>query len=125
MKIFFLSAALLATFNTALHFFAGGKAIARPLLDAVELPEAVKYVQYFCWHIATLALAFQATLFWLSTIRPGAESYAIVATALAASIGLLGITIPVFLKVSYRVVPQGWLFVPVAGLGTAGLVALS
>ena len=124
MNLYFLCATLFAAFITGLHVFAGGKAIARPLLEATELPDAVRYVQYFCWHIATLALAFQALLFGLAMVSDAPVIYATIATAFAASIGLLGIAMPLLLKVSYRVVPQGWLFVPVAGLGVAGLIAL-
>ena len=122
MNFFFVTAAAIAAFNTALHFYLGGQQIARPLLDAQSFSDKVKYVQYFCWHIATLTLAFQAVLFVVAAIVPGQPSYAIIGTALAASVGLLGLTLPIGLRVGYRIVPQGWLFVPVAALGIAGLV---
>ena len=121
MNFFFVTAAAIAAFNTALHFYLGGQQIARPLLDAPSLSDNVKYVQYFCWHIATLTLAFQAVLFVSATIVPE-PSYAIIGTALAASVGLLGLALPVGLRIGYRILPQGWLFVPVAAFGVAGLV---
>ncbi len=121
MNVLFVCAAALSTFNTGLHFFAGGKAIARPLLSAAELPDGDRYVQYFCWHIATLTLGFQAVLFGVAASAPDYLSFAIIGTAMAASVGLLGLVLPLVLKISYRVMPQGWLFVPVTALGLAGL----
>ncbi len=122
MNVFFVCAAGLAVFNTGLHFFAGGKTIARPLLNATELSEGVRYVQYFCWHIATLTLSFQAVLFGVAATQPSQANLAIVATAMAATVGLLGLAIPIACNVSYRVMPQGWLFVPVTLLGGIGLL---
>ncbi|MHA7858757.1 MAG: hypothetical protein ACX94D_11785 [Henriciella sp.] len=122
MNVFFACAAGLAAFNTSLHFFAGGKTIARPLLNATELAEDVRYIQYFCWHIASLTLAFQALLFAVAAVLPGQANLAIVGTAMATSVGLLGLAIPIACKLSYREVPQGWLFVPVTILGVIGLL---
>ena len=122
MNVFFACAAGLATINTGLHFFAGGKSIARPLLDATGLAEDVRYIQYFCWHIATLTLAVQAMLFAVAAILPSQANLAIVATAMAASVGVLGLAIPIICKLRYREMPQGWLFVPVTILGVIGLL---
>lgn len=122
MNIYFAIAGFLSVFNAGLHFFAGGKSIARPLLDATSLTEEVRYVLYFCWHIATLALLAQAILFGVAAIMPDQASLAVTGTALAGAIALLGISIPLFVKTSYKTVPQGWLFVPVTLLGLAGLL---
>ncbi|MEM1050113.1 MAG: hypothetical protein AAGL24_28415 [Pseudomonadota bacterium] len=122
MNIFLVLAAGLSAFNTGLHLFAGGQAIARPLLEARSLPDTVRCVQYFCWHIATLALALQAAVFGVAAFMPGQAALAIVGTAFAAAIALLGIVLPPVLKISYKTMPQGWLFVPVSALGLAGLV---
>lgn len=121
MNSLFLAAAAFSVSTTSLHFFLGGKQIARPLLDAASLSDEVRYVQYFCWHIATIALGVQAVLFGVAALIDGQEALAIVATGLAIGIGALGIAIPLFARVGYRTMPQGWLFVPVAGLGLTGL----
>ncbi|RMB08742.1 hypothetical protein [Eilatimonas milleporae] len=121
MNTYFAIAAAFATFNAGLHFFLGGKTIARPLLEATGLPDKVRCVQYFCWHIATLTLILQAVLLGVAAVAPAETGLAIVGTAVAASVGLLGIGMPPFLQIGYGTMPQGWLFVPVTGLGLAGL----
>ncbi len=121
MNTFLVLAASLSVLNTGLHLFAGGREIARPLLEARSLPDNVRCVQYFCWHIATLALALQAAVFGVAAFMPDQMALAIVGTAFAAAIALLGIVLPPFLKISYKTMPQGWLFVPVSALGLAGL----
>ena len=122
MNTYFAIAAMFSAFNAGLHFFLGGKKIARPLLAATDLPDDVRCVQYFCWHIATLALILQAVLFGVAAFAPGETSLAIVSTAVAAAVGMLGIGMPPFLRIGYRTMPQGWLFAPVTGLGLAGLL---
>jgi hypothetical protein len=42
----------LATF--AIHTFIGGPRVAKPLLADRQLPPASKWLNYYCWHIATL-----------------------------------------------------------------------
>lgn len=123
MNAYFLVAAGLSAFNTGLHFFAGGRQIARPLLDATSLSDEVRCVQYFCWHIATLSLVLQTVVFGVAAMDPGQWTLAIVGTGFAAAIGLLGLVIPLMLKIGYRTMPQGWLFVPVTGAGLWGLIA--
>lgn len=122
MNTLFALAAGLSVLNTGLHLFAGGREIARPLLEARSLPDTVRCVQYFCWHIATLALALQAAVFGIAAVMPGQIALAAVGTIFAAAIAGLGIVLPPVMKISYRTMPQGWLFVPVSALGLAGLV---
>ena len=42
------------------HVFVGGKYVARPLLADRRLPPASKWLNYYCWHLASLMLAFFA-----------------------------------------------------------------
>lgn len=123
MNAYFAIAAVFSMFVTGLHFFLGGKRIARPLLDTKTLPNDVRCVQYFCWHITTLSLLLQAILFGIAAGYPAEMSLAIVATAFAGSIAVLGISMPPVLKIGYKTMPQGWLFVPVTALGLAGILA--
>ena len=123
MNPYFVIATIFSLFVTALHFFLGGKQIARPLLDAERLPNNVRCVQYFCWHITTLSLLLQAILFGIAAAYPKEISLAIVAAAFAGSIAVLGVLMPPALKIGYRVMPQGLLFVPVTALGLAGILA--
>lgn len=122
MNIYFAIAAGLSVFNCLLHTFVGGKQIARPLLEYQGLPKSQKYVLYFCWHISTLALAALVAGFTYAALAPDNPVLALAATVFAGSIALLGVGIPlVFSDVTFKDVPQGWLFVPVTLLGMAGL----
>lgn len=60
--LFFAAAALLALATLFVHVFAGGREVARPLLADSTLPHAAKWLCYYCWHIATLAIAFMAIM---------------------------------------------------------------
>lgn len=60
----FLAAASAAALATLfVHLFIGGRRVARPLLADRALPRAAKWLSYYCWHIATLAIAFMAIMF--------------------------------------------------------------
>lgn len=49
------------------HTFVGGPRVAAPLLADTGLPRASKWLNYFCWHIAMVLLAFMAGAFaWLA-----------------------------------------------------------
>ena len=123
MNTYFAIAAVFSLFVTGVHFFLGGKQIARPLLEAKTLPNDVRCVQYFCWHITTLSLLLQAILFGIAAAYPAQLNLAIVAAAFAGSIAALGILMPPALKTGYGTMPQGLLFVPITALGLAGILA--
>ena len=122
MNTLLVIAAGLSLFNLALHFFIGGRSIARPLLETAGLTDEVKYVQYYCWHLATLSIALQLGLFVIAAFMPTMGVLAIIGTVFAASFALLGIAMAPALKVSYGVLPQGWLFVPVTVCGLLGII---
>jgi hypothetical protein len=52
----------------AVHTFVGGRQIARPLVEAVELPPVVRHTQYLCWHFTTVAIACMAVFFLVAAI---------------------------------------------------------
>ncbi len=71
MTLFLWGAAASAIVTFALHTFAGGKAVARPLLADESLPKASKWLNYYCWHITTVVIAFIAVMFaWLALTTP-------------------------------------------------------
>ena len=115
-----LLAAALSLVLLAVHLVLGGRDIARPLRRDRGLPPEARAVAWVCWHYvsATILLmaAFLAVGAWAG--RPvliGAG------TALAAAFAVLGIALPPALGWSYRLAPQGWLFLPVALLGALAL----
>jgi hypothetical protein len=120
--ILFGAAGGLAAIWLAVHTFVGGRQIARPLVEAVELPPVVRHTQYLCWHFTTVAIACMAVFFLVAAIT-GIAAYATAATVLALGFFVVGVGLVVALGESHARLPQGWLFLPVAGLGMAGLVS--
>lgn len=119
--ILFGCAAVLAAIWLAVHTFVGGREIARPLIQATELPAVVRHTQYLCWHFTTVAIACTALFFTVAALT-GVMAYAISATVLALGFFVVGVALVIVLGESHARLPQGWLFLPVAGLGLAGLV---
>ncbi len=117
----FGAAGAIASIWLAIHTIVGGRQIARPLVEAVELSPVVRHTQYLCWHFTTVAIACMVLLFLLAAIT-GITAYAISATVLAVGFFLVGVGLVIALGESHVRLPQGWLFLPVAGLGLAGLL---
>lgn len=109
-------AAALCAVWMGIHVFAGGAEIARPLLRARELASDKTLVLYFCWHMVSIVIGASALGLAFAAMEPGARSLAIFLGGLNGAFAVLGIVlVPVFGE-RYVRVPQGWLFLPVAGL---------
>jgi hypothetical protein len=100
---------------------ADGREIARPLIEATELSPVVRHTQYLCWHFTTVAIAAMAVFFFLAAAT-GLTAYATSATVLAMGFFVVGVGLVFSLGEAHARLPQGWLFLPVAGLGLAGLL---
>ncbi len=119
--MFFAGAGGLAAIWLVIHTFIGGRETARPLLQASSLVSVVRHTQYLCWHFTTVAIAWMAALFMFAAFT-GAAAYATSATLLASGFFVAGVGIAFALGENHARLPQGWLFLPVAGLGVAGHV---
>ncbi|MEM9584700.1 MAG: hypothetical protein AAGA08_16440 [Pseudomonadota bacterium] len=111
--MFGYSAAALAALWLLVHFIIGGREVARPLRMNTELPDIVRVTMWMCWHMVTACIALLALLpiLALQTDLPGLM---IAALLLAIAFSLAGIAAQFFLRVKLSLLPQGWLFVPVA-----------
>lgn len=102
MLMVFTSLAAAASVVTFLvHTFVGGRRVAAPLLADRSLPKPSKWLNYYCWHVTTVLIAFMAGGFlWLafdphlpSLVFLGALAFALsvlsAAVALKAGIGPL------------------------------------
>jgi hypothetical protein len=81
----------------------------------------VRDTLYICWHYTTVSIAMIAALFIWAGVSLNMMAAA-TATALATAFSLVGIALVLRQGARYRDLPQGWLFVPVAGLGGIGLL---
>ena len=120
MNVLLMIAGFLSGLTFLIHTFLGGRDIAGPLLSATDLKPVPKYVSYYCWHIATIVLAAMAVMYALAALFPQSWELGWMATGLALAFCLLGLALPPLKKQSYKAMPQGWLFLPIALLGIAG-----
>jgi len=120
-NVFYVAASGLATLWLIIHTFVGGRETARPLLQAASLEPVVRNTQYLCWHFTTVAIVCMAGLFLFAGFT-GIDAYATSATLLASGFFVAGVAIAFTLRENHIRLPQGWLFLPVAGLGVAGHV---
>jgi hypothetical protein len=121
MNLYLMIAGLLAFAVCLIHIFAGGQGIAKPLLAVEKMPNMVRYTMYYCWHLVTITLAGMALAFVMAAQPGGARALGLFATFGAASFAALNFGMNLRLRLSFAQHPQGFLFLPVAALGAAGL----
>lgn len=113
MTYLIVVAAALSALWALVHTFVGGRKVAEPL-KAAELEVMPKEVMLLCWHFVTGLLVLHAA-FWVLAL---ANAFWVApATLTAIMISCIGVAGPPLRGQSYAVVPQGWLFVPIAAIG--------
>ncbi|MEM1364454.1 MAG: hypothetical protein AAGH82_01765 [Pseudomonadota bacterium] len=110
------TAALLSLAWAVVHLFVGGRDCAKPLREDVALEPEARHTMWMCWHMVTATLFILALLFALAVLT-GDPGIGLSATLVAAGLAIAGLMSVPALKTSFRVLPQGWLFVPVVLLG--------
>lgn len=120
--IYFYFAGGLAWVWAAVHIFVGGREIARPLAETTALDPLVRDTQHLCWHLTSGALILMGGFFVAAPVT-GTLAYAVAGTLLAATFAAIGLSLAPLIGQAYRVLPQGWLFVPVTALGIAGFLS--
>jgi len=109
-------AAVLCALWAGIHIVLGGREIEAPLRRDRHHPDSVRGPAVMVWHMMSVALVFLAGIFALGGIL---EQVALIwaGTVLATAFAIVGLMVPLRLGIPFRVMPQGWLFVPVAALG--------
>ena len=64
---FFGAASLVNALALCVHVFAGGRQFVRPLLASSLEPE-IRWMAYFMWHVATVAVGATAILFAIAAL---------------------------------------------------------
>jgi hypothetical protein len=121
MNNWFLAAALASTVTFAVHTFAGGVAVARPLLASSALPPASKWLNYYCWHLVTLSLIGMALGFGWCARNADAADLALFLAVLAATSSALSIAVALKAGIGPWRFPSTTLFALIAVLAFAGL----
>lgn len=120
-EIVFALAGVLSLMWCVVHVVVGGREVARALRNSPHLDPTVRDTQYLCWHFTTVSIAAIAVFFTLALVQQE-NQYAIAGTILASGFSIVGIGLVFAIRQRQFALPQGWLFVPVAGLGAAGLM---
>jgi hypothetical protein len=120
-QILFGLAGVLSLLWLVFHVVQGGKEIVRPLRASTGLDPAVRDTLYLCWHFVTATLAVMSVSFALA-IATSRQDLAVVGTSIAFGFTLTGIGQVLAMRARYRDLPQGWLFLPIAVSGSAGLL---
>ncbi len=121
-NVWLLAAGGAAGFTTLLHVFAGGPAVARPLLSASDIDEVAKMTNYYCWHLVSITLVAMTIAFTFAALTPGEGALAVMWTAIAAAFALWSLVLVVWKRQKALDLPQWTLFAVIAGLGAVGLV---
>lgn len=119
MDWFLLAASALAALWMAVHGFVGGRECAGPLGRDHNLPVVVRETMLLCWHLVTGYLGLMALFLLLGAL--GSADMALAGVVMAAVTAAIGVVTPPLRRISYGVLPQGWLFVPIALLGSWSL----
>jgi hypothetical protein len=113
----------MATITFAVHTFVGGRFVARPLLASKDLPEASKWLNYYCWHITTVMIAFIAAAFAWLAVTPGHASLIVFLSSLTAAVSVLSVVIAIKGHIHPLRLSSTSLFAMTSALGWTALFA--
>ena len=116
-----LSAAAISLLWFFVHFILGGREVARPLRAGGDLPKLVRALSWLCWHFTSLLILALAVIFAAST-QTGGDALLWTGTLLAAAMTAIGIYAARLFDQPFTIMPQGWLFLPIALLGAGALI---
>jgi len=119
----FLIPAAVAALIAAVHFFAGGREVARPLLRQNTLPPVVTLTHYYCWHLVTITLLGLAGAFGYASLAPDGRVLAVFATVAAGLFALWGLALLLWQAQRHRDMPQ-WMLFAVLAVSGAGALAV-
>lgn len=113
-----IAAAFLSLLWTLVHVVLGGAQVERPLARA-PLPAAVRETAVMVWHmISAVLIVLTGLLGWAAWSGDGTA--AVAGGLLAAALCLSGLGTALLRRTGFALLPQGWLFLPVAALAFAG-----
>lgn len=122
MNVYLLWAASLVSFTTFyVHTFIGGPRVAGPLLSTNSLPPASKWLNYYCWHMATVILFSMSIGYGYVAMNPNRPELAVFLTGLSLVFSLLSATIALKGKINPFRFPSTSLFMAIFLLGSSAL----
>jgi len=121
MNILAALASLSALVTFAIHTFAGGAVVARPLLADTHLPAASKWLNYYCWHITTVLLAAMALAFAATALDARFSAFPYLLGPLALCLSGLTVAIAIKAGIAPLRFPSTSLFALTGVLGIAAI----
>ena len=116
------AAGVLAALTVLIHFIAGGREIARPLLEAGDIARIPKHTNYYCWHLVTIILAAMSAGFFYAAINPQSVGLSVTWTAVAGAFVIWSLGLGLWKGLSPLQLPQWIFFVPIVILGLIGIL---
>lgn len=104
------------------HTFIGGPRVAGPLLATTHLPPASKWLNYYCWHIATIFLLAMSLGFAYVALHPDRPELAVFLTAMSAALSVLSAVVAMKGGINPFRFPSTTLFAIGAVFGAAALL---
>jgi hypothetical protein len=115
MSVPLLVAAAIALVTFFIHTLAGGKEVARPLLQSAELSRVPKLTMYYCWHIVTLLLlALAGALGYAAVFEPSNRPLLVLCLLLAGGCSLWNVALMLGTRSKLWQLPQWTLFAAIA-----------
>lgn len=115
------AAAFVAAITFYVHLVVGGKRVAAPLLADRSLPPASKWLNYYCWHVTTVLIAFLCAGFTWLAVFPDTPSLAFLG-ALTATLSALSAGVAMKAGIHPARFPSTWLFATLAGVSALALL---
>lgn len=119
MNGWLLAAAAVCGLTAAVHVFAGGPSVAKPLL-ASEMDDEAKYTNYYCWHLVTIVIVVMTVGFAYGAVVETANDLALTMAGLAGAFTLWSVALVVWKNQSFLRMPQWLLFAPITVFGLIG-----
>ncbi len=114
-------AAAAGVMTFGVHTFIGGVYVARPLLTDRTLPKASKWLNYYCWHVATISLVVMSGCFAYAAVHPDSLELAYLATGLSLAFSVLSASVALRGRIHPLRFPSTSLLALMAVLGWFGL----
>ncbi|MCH9808742.1 MAG: hypothetical protein K0U74_13515 [Alphaproteobacteria bacterium] len=116
------AAGVAAAFAALIHFFAGGREIARPLLEAGDIAPIPKYTNYYCWHLVTIILIAMSAGFFYAAWDPHSVGLSVTWTLVAAAFAIWSLGLSMWKGLSPLEMLQWVFFVPIVLFGLVGIM---
>lgn len=114
-------AAFVSALTFYVHFVVGGRRVAGPLLADTSLPLASKWLNYYCWHVTTVLLAFLSAGFVWLAFHPHLPSL-VSLCALTAVLSVLSAWVARQAGIRPLQFPSTWLFATIAFVSATALL---